>query len=207
MRLTDILRMSPSEFRSLSMSATFRSTSCLSWTTHGPTACRPLGSTYHDMVTAGEREEPTPATVRRLATKPGPEVPPASRWLTRRIYGDHVVSKIGHPLSEIAEIPERFLSTLREELSVTTVEEFLDLASRYPSDLQQLLDADDTEWSQLIDVSRAALSRTELDDVLHPPADDYPYMTGHDAPADGRIERKPEGNDDDQSETGTNSDS
>jgi hypothetical protein len=107
------------------------------------------------------------------------------------------VSKIGHPLSEIAEIPERFSSTLREELSVTTVEEFLDLALRYPSDLQQLLDVDDTEWSQLIDVSRATLSRPEFDDVLRPPADDYPFMTGHDAPADGRVEREPKGNDDD----------
>lgn len=97
-----------------------------------------------------------------------------------------VMRKAGHPLSEIEEVPARLATTLREDLSVTTAEEFLGLAMRYASNLQGLLDLDSEGFLKLVDHVRGALSPTEVDELCQETSPEYPYMTGHDAPADGK---------------------
>jgi len=90
--------------------------------------------------------------------------------------------KQGYPLREISGFDSRVLSTLRDELSVTTAEELLHTATAYPDVLARLLAMDLGGVHSLAGVAAAALTRDEAEAILNPPPVDYPFRTGHDAP-------------------------
>jgi hypothetical protein len=100
------------------------------------------------------------------------------------------MQKIGHPLRDIEGFPLDAADKLRDMLSVTTAEEFVDLARRYPAAVQSVLGADDKQLAELRDRagSAAPLAETLSEE---PPPDDYPFATGHDAPPEGHDTFEP----------------
>ena len=83
------------------------------------------------------------------------------------------MKKAGHPLTALRDVPEPPLQKRRQELSVTTIEEFLDLASRNGTQLQRFLELDDSEWSRALERSRESLSPAELEELTRPQSTDY----------------------------------
>jgi hypothetical protein len=100
------------------------------------------------------------------------------------------MKKAGHPLAALREVPEPLVQKLHQELSVTTIEEFLDLASRNGPQLQSFLELDDSEWSRVLERSRESLSPAELEESFRQQSTDYPFRTGHDAPPDTKLAGK-----------------
>ncbi len=101
--------------------------------------------------------------------------------------------KQGYPLREISGFGARVLSTLRDHLSVTTAEEFLQAATSYLDDVARLLSTSRTGVEGYAHAAAQALGHDEADAILNPAAIAYGFATGHDAPPAGhtfREERK-----------------
>ena len=88
------------------------------------------------------------------------------------------MAKPGVALADVEGFPPSAVDRLRDEASVTTAEEFVDLARRLGPSLQALLDADDEEFARL-----RALAEGVAGDVSSEPAE---YRTGMDPPPGGR---------------------
>jgi len=93
--------------------------------------------------------------------------------------------KPGHSLREIETFTPEVIERLRDELSVTTAEEFVDLGSRMEGRLRSLLGIEDGRFQQLYQAAAASLSSRERREVTEPRRGHYPFATGHDAPVDG----------------------
>lgn len=93
--------------------------------------------------------------------------------------------KPGHSLREIDTFTPEVIERLRDELSVTTAEEFVDLGSRMEGRLRSLLGIGDGRFQELFEAAAASLSRRQLHEVVQPRRGHYPFATGHDAPVDG----------------------
>jgi hypothetical protein len=100
------------------------------------------------------------------------------------------MQKLGHPLREIDAFPKEHLEKLRDDLSVTTAEEFIDLARRYPDTLRTVLGTDDDQLASLRESAAAAAPEAEQLSQ-EPPPDGYPFRTGHDAPPEGKETFEP----------------
>jgi hypothetical protein len=98
--------------------------------------------------------------------------------------------KLGHSLRTLRNIDPDLVSTLRDELSVSTAEEFLHFVRLYPRELENLLHVDRPEIDRIAREAKSLLEPTELAALTGEPADDYPYRTGHDAPTGGLSYRK-----------------
>jgi hypothetical protein len=88
------------------------------------------------------------------------------------------VAKPGVALADVEGFPPSAVERLRDEASVTTAEEFADLARRMGPSLQALLDADDEEFARL-----RALAEAVAPDVGGEPGE---FRTGMDPPPGGR---------------------
>lgn len=92
--------------------------------------------------------------------------------------------KPGHPLRSISGFPEPWLDPLRDELSVTTAEEFLDLATRLGPRVADLLKASPDALSEAVRlVETAAPAAAHTAKAATPPAERF--KTGHDRPPPG----------------------
>jgi hypothetical protein len=95
-------------------------------------------------------------------------------------------------LASIEGFPNEFRYRLRDDLSVTSAEQFVDLASRFPDEVASLLEIslDDLEQWRLLVADSMTKHRRKLgqadDDQGDATASQYPYMTGHDPPEPGR---------------------
>lgn len=100
------------------------------------------------------------------------------------------MQKTGHPLRDIDGFPADVVDKLRDQLSVTTAEEFVDLARRFPDSVRGVLGTDE---KQLADLRERAVSAAPLAETLseEAPPDDYPFATGHDAPPEGHDTFEP----------------
>jgi hypothetical protein len=90
--------------------------------------------------------------------------------------------KQGYPLRAVDGFDSKTLATLRDELSVTTAEEFLHAATAYPHQVAKLLETDPSIVSGYAEAAAAALG-DEAEEILNPQTVAYNYRTGHDAPA------------------------
>ena len=93
--------------------------------------------------------------------------------------------KSGHPLKDTGIASPAMLERLRDELSVTTAEEFLHFASHYREALAELLDTTPQAVDRLAATAAASVGADEAAAIGAEPEDAYPYRTGHDAPAAG----------------------
>jgi hypothetical protein len=100
------------------------------------------------------------------------------------------MDKLGHPLRDVEGFPPDMVDRLRDQLSVTTAEEFVDLARRFPAAVQGVLGADE---KQLADLRKCAVGAAPDSEALSeaPAPDDYPFATGHDAPPEGHDTFEP----------------
>jgi hypothetical protein len=94
--------------------------------------------------------------------------------------------KPGHPLQQVPGFPPASAQKLRDELSISTGEEFLDLAGRFTDGLRRLLGAGPDEIERLRDLVRAVLPAEQVHSIEKPQKLDYPFRTGHDAPPSGK---------------------
>jgi hypothetical protein len=100
------------------------------------------------------------------------------------------MQKTGHQLRDVEGFPREALEKLRDELSVTTAEEFVDLSGRFPEEVRGLLGADEKQLAVLRDCAIGAAPDAE--ELSQEPApDDYPFATGHDAPPKGHDTFEP----------------
>ncbi len=90
--------------------------------------------------------------------------------------------KLGHFLRTLLNIDPNLISTLRDELSVSTAEEFLHFVRLYPRELENLLHVGRPEIDRIAREAESLLEPLELAALAGEPAVDYPYRTGHDAP-------------------------
>jgi hypothetical protein len=90
------------------------------------------------------------------------------------------VQKQGVALADVEGFPGSAADLLRDELSVTTAEEFVDLSQRMGPALQALLEMDDAGFARLRGLAEAAATATEA------PAQPGEFRTGMDPPPEGR---------------------
>ena len=98
-----------------------------------------------------------------------------------------LVPKPGHPLRALTHLAPDLLSTLRDELSVTTAEEFLGLVRQHPRELENLLHLEPASLARIAREAESLLEPRELAVLTEKSADDYPYRTGHDAPVEEEL--------------------
>jgi hypothetical protein len=102
------------------------------------------------------------------------------------------MDKVGQPLNEIAEFSDDDVARLRDQLSVTTADEFVDLARRFPDSIAEVLGVARRKVGHLR--RAAAAVAPEADELAArggAAADGYPYLTGHDAPPEGHDTFEP----------------
>jgi hypothetical protein len=85
------------------------------------------------------------------------------------------VRKQGVALADVDGFPRAAVDRLRDEASITTAEEFVDLARRMGPSLQSLLEVDDASFARL-----RALAEGAAGDVPEASGD---FRTGMDPPA------------------------
>lgn len=105
---------------------------------------------------------------------------------------ENFMPKLGHSLRTLQNIEPGLISTLRDELSVSTAEEFLHFVRLYPRELESLLHVDRPEIDRIAREAESLLGPIEVATPADEPADDYPYRTGHDAPTGEFSYRKGE---------------
>jgi hypothetical protein len=88
--------------------------------------------------------------------------------------------KQGVALADVENFPASAAELLRDELSVTTAEEFVDLSQRMAPALQALLEVDDAGFARLRDLAEAAAPATAI------AAEAGDFRTGMDPPPEGR---------------------
>ena len=93
--------------------------------------------------------------------------------------------KAGSPLERVPGFTADVRSKLRDHLSVTTVEEFVDLAARYPAQVRGIVGAAAPEWQALVEAARHSLPGDVLVEITAPTRSSF--STGHDWP--GGLER------------------
>ncbi len=98
--------------------------------------------------------------------------------------------KPGHSLRTLRNIDPHLVSTLRDELSVSTAEEFLHFVRLYPRELENLLHVGPAEIDRVAREAESLLEPVEPVALASEPEDAYPYRTGHDAPAEEFSYRK-----------------
>lgn len=96
-----------------------------------------------------------------------------------------VMNRQGYLLSKIPLFPPGVYALLRDQVSVTTAEQLLDLAGRKPQLLQQAIGTDQTGLDRLVMLARSVLSASEVREIESPERIDYPFRTGHDLPKVG----------------------
>lgn len=112
-----------------------------------------------------------------------------------RVY-DGVMIAQGHPLSAVDGFPVDLIAQLRDELSVSTAEEFVDLSTRQRELVARLLHVSGSRLDELCSRAASVVDAAELQDILHPAPRDYSYATGLDAPAEGDTFFRGESSDD-----------
>jgi len=95
------------------------------------------------------------------------------------------MQKAGHPLREIAGFDQNLVARLRDELSVTTAEEFVGLWHSSPVELSNMLGGEQ-RTSGLALLAKSALSKEEIESLTRSENSDYPFKTGHEAPPSGK---------------------
>ncbi|HYI10957.1 MAG TPA: hypothetical protein VEK57_18010 [Thermoanaerobaculia bacterium] len=102
----------------------------------------------------------------------------------------------GYPLDAVSEFPREYASKLREELSVRTAEQFVDLSTHHRDQIARLLEIEPRQLDELCSRAASVIDASDLEDILHPAIPAYSYTTGHDAPVDGETFYKGESKDD-----------
>jgi hypothetical protein len=102
----------------------------------------------------------------------------------------------GHPLAAIEGFPHEVAARLRDELSVATAEEFVDVATRQRDLIARMLDLSGPRLDELRSRAAAVVDAGELAEILRPANRGYTYATGLDAPADGDTFYRGESSDD-----------
>lgn len=93
--------------------------------------------------------------------------------------------KWGHSLNEIAEFSPEISTKLRDDLSITKAEQFVDLATTHERELRRLLRLDPPELCRLVGAAAQAVAEDDLEAITTRKRDDYSFSTGHDSPANG----------------------
>jgi hypothetical protein len=88
------------------------------------------------------------------------------------------VRKPGVPLTSVDGFTPAAVAALRDQLSVTTADEFADLAARMPARLRELLDVDEPTFDRLRRHADAAATPVD--------ASEQEFRTGLDAPRDAK---------------------
>lgn len=109
---------------------------------------------------------------------------------------DGVMIAQGHPLIAVEGFPRDIVSRLRDELSVSTAEEFVDLSTRQRELIARLLEVSGSRLDELCSRAASVVDAAELNEILHPRTRDYSYATGLDAPAEGDTFYRGESTDD-----------
>jgi hypothetical protein len=112
-----------------------------------------------------------------------------------RVY-DGVMIAQGHPLIAVDGFPSDLVSRLRDELSVSTAEEFVDVSTRQRPLIARLLNVSESRLDDLSSRAASVVDAAELNEILHPAPRDYSYATGLDAPAEGDTFYRGESSDD-----------
>ena len=94
------------------------------------------------------------------------------------------MDKQGHSLRTIPEFTDSIIETLRDQLSVSTAEEFVQFASRYPADVSKMIEVDLHGLEELYHSALEVLSPEERELFTKPAESQYPFATGHDAPVE-----------------------
>jgi hypothetical protein len=102
----------------------------------------------------------------------------------------------GHKLDTVEGFSPDLISTLREELSVNTAEQFVDLTSHHREAIRSLLNVDAPRLDDLFGRAASVIADSELREILQPTVDEYPFATGHDSPVDAETFYRGESNDD-----------
>jgi hypothetical protein len=92
--------------------------------------------------------------------------------------------KPGVPLHVLPGFTDAIASRLRDHLSVSTADEFVDLATRFPEQVRQVADVSNDEWHRLVEVATTHVSPETLEEIVNPKTSDYPFKTGFDVPDD-----------------------
>ena len=93
--------------------------------------------------------------------------------------------KTGHPLREVPGFDPALVLRLRDELSVTTAEEFVGLWRSAAGSLAHLFGGS-KEASRLAEAATSAIGSERLEEIVQAESSRYPYFTGHDAPPAGK---------------------
>jgi hypothetical protein len=94
--------------------------------------------------------------------------------------------KPGEPLAVVPGFPTKLAAQLRDQLSVTTAEEFVDLAHRHSELLASALSINPQELEELLSRAAQAIPPEVRDEIMHADPLDHSFSTGHDPPPQGR---------------------
>ena len=95
--------------------------------------------------------------------------------------------KWGHSLTEIAEFRPEISTKLRDHLSITKAEQFVDLATTHERELGSLLRLDLPELRRLVRAAAQAVAADDLETITTAERGAYPFSTGHESPVDGET--------------------
>lgn len=109
---------------------------------------------------------------------------------------DGVMIAQGHLLRNVEGFPGELASRLRDELSVSTAEEFVEMSTRQRELITRLLNVSGSHLDELCSRAASVIDAAELKAILHPASRDYSYATGLDAPAEGDTFYRGESTDD-----------
>jgi hypothetical protein len=109
---------------------------------------------------------------------------------------DGIMIPNGHPLTGVDGFPGDLASRLRDELSVSTAEQFVDVSTRQHDLIARMLNVSGARLDELCSRAASVVDASELHEILHPVQSDYAYATGLDAPAEGDTFYKGESGDD-----------
>lgn len=109
---------------------------------------------------------------------------------------DGVMIAHGHPLKAVEGFPRELVSRLRDELSVSTAEEFVDVSIRQRDLIARLLNVSTPQLDDLYARAASVVDAGELAEILRPTQSDYAYATGLDAPEEGDTFYRGESTDD-----------
>lgn len=93
------------------------------------------------------------------------------------------MEKRGVHLNALPGFPSGVANLLREEFSVTTAEEFVDLATRAPEGVRRAIDVTSASLDQLVRTAGSSIATRPEDAAKRGQLNAHRYRTGHDAPA------------------------
>jgi hypothetical protein len=92
--------------------------------------------------------------------------------------------KAGVPLHVLPGFTEAIAARLRDQLSVSTADEFVDLATRFPDSVRNVAGVGEHDWEQLVQTAATHVSTDLHEEILKREGGTYPFKTGFDPPKD-----------------------